>query len=117
MARVRRQTSIREIVSAAFFTLGIIWLVYLLWGIVDKEERARTSVGDTKAELDSLVARQTTLAADLNALDTPRGKEAAVRETLGVAKEGEEVIIVVPQTAPTTTPTVPTWWERLLNWF
>ncbi len=102
---------------AAFFVLGIAWFSYLTWGIFSKEERARQDVAETKAQLASLEARQATLDSDLNELDTPRGKEAALRDTLGVARPGEDVIIVVPPVAATSTTTVLPWWRRFLDWF
>ncbi len=119
MSRARKQQpSVRDLALAALFTLGIIWFLYLLWGIVAKEERARADVRDTKAQLASLEAREKTLNGDLDTLDTPRGKEAALRDTLGVAKQGEGVIIVVPPTGATTSTTTPPWWERwFLDWF
>lgn len=117
MSRARRHTSIRDLVVAAFLTLGIIWFLYLIWGIVEKEERARADVRETEAQLASLLAREATLTTDLDALATPRGKEAALRETRGVARAGEEVIIVVPNDTPVLPPPSPSWWQRVLDWF
>lgn len=118
MARARRrQISVRDIAVSALFLLGICWFSYLTWGIFEKEERARADVRDTKAQLASLEARETTLKGDLDALDTPRGKEAAIRDTLGVAREGEEVIIVVPPAPATTSTSSPSWWDEFLSWF
>ena len=39
MVRARRQLSFRTIAYAALLTVGIIWFSYLLWGILQKEER------------------------------------------------------------------------------
>lgn len=117
MSRTRRQFSIRDLALAALLTLLILWFAYLLWGIVQKEERARADVRDTKAQLASLESREATLNSDLDALATPRGKEAAMRDTLGVARPGEEVIIVVPPLAATTSASAPSWWDWFLGWF
>jgi cell division protein FtsB len=117
MPRARRQLSIRTVALAALFTIGIIWFAYLIWGIFQKEERARADVRDTKAQLASLVSREATLKGDLAALDTSRGKEAVIRDTLGVAREGEGVIIVVPAPPATTSTSTLTWWEEFLSWF
>jgi len=117
MVRARRQLSFRTIAYAALLTVGIIWFSYLLWGILQKEERARADVRDTKAQLASLESREATLNSDLDALDTPRGKEAVIRDTLGVAREGEGVIIVVPASPATTSTSSPSWWEDFWSWF
>jgi cell division protein FtsB len=113
----RRQFSIRTILTTALLVLGIAWFLYLLWGITAKEERARADVRDTKAQLASLESRETTLQGDLTALDTPRGKEAVLRDTLGVAKQGEGVIIVVPPATSSVATTSPSWWDDFWSWF
>ena len=56
------------------------------------------------------------LEANLAALETTRGKDAAIRTTFGVARPGEEVIVVVPPATATPT-TTQSWWQKLLSWF
>jgi cell division protein FtsB len=117
MSRAMRKVSFRDLVVTTLLVLGIVWFSYLVWGIFQKEERARHDVNDTKEELAALSEQKAKLESDLAELDTERGREAIERETLGVAKPGEEVIIVVPPTATSSaTSTVP-WWERLFSWF
>jgi hypothetical protein len=117
MPRLSRHIPVRDYVVAALLILGILWFAYLIWGIIPKEERARQATRETKEQLASLEAREATLHKDLAALDTPRGKEAVLRDTKGVALPGEEVIIVVPPAAATTSTTTPSWWEEVLDWF
>jgi cell division protein FtsB len=117
MRRRASKVSFRDLALSAFFAFGIVWASYLLWGIFGKEERARSDVADTKAQLASLESRESTLQGDLDELNTPRGKEAALRDNLGVARPGEDVIIVVPPTSPTSSTTTLPWWRRLFNWF
>ena len=117
MRRPRRPVSVREIALCAFFAFGIVWSLHLIWNIFGEEERARRDVNDTRAELASLEARQAALSGDLDFLNTPRGQEAAFRDTRGVARPGEDVIIVVPQAAATTSTTTRPWWRKVLDWF
>jgi cell division protein FtsB len=117
MRRRSRTISVRDIALSAAFALGIVWFAYLSWGIFQKEERARHDVADTKAELASLASREATLKSDLADLNTPRGQEAALRDSLGVARPGEDVIIVVPPEAPTSSTTTLPWWRRLFDWW
>ncbi len=105
-----------EYVLAGALAVLVLWLLWLLIGIIRKEEIARHAVADTKAELATLQTRQTTLKQNLAELDTERGQEASLRETYGVAKPGEGVIIVVPPKIATSTPTLP-WWRKALGWF
>ncbi|HVX90708.1 MAG TPA: hypothetical protein VHC20_03660 [Candidatus Paceibacterota bacterium] len=116
MRRTSRPLTYRDITVAGLLAIGIVWFGFLTWNIFAKEERARHDVADAGAELAALDARQTTLKADLDELNTPRGQEAALRDTEGVARPGEHVIIVVPPTATTSSTTTLPWWQKVLDW-
>ena len=103
-----------EYVVAGLLTLLVLWLTWLLYGIVRKEEIARRAVRETKVELANLESRKTTLNQNLAELSTERGHEATLRQTYGVAKPGEGVIIVVPPKEATSTPSLP-WWRKFLG--
>jgi len=92
------------------------WLTTSIWSLADKALIAVTQARESRAEYESLEARRAVLEANLAALATPRGKDAAIRTAFGVARPGEEVIVVVP---PATTTPVPelSWWDKVLNWF
>jgi cell division protein FtsB len=106
----------KEYVIAGALAVLVLWLAWLLLGIIQKEEIARRAVTDTKAELATLNSRQTTLKQNLAELDTQRGQEATLRENYGVAKPGESVIIVVPPKEAVVAPKLP-WWRKFLGWF
>jgi cell division protein FtsB len=114
MPRRANRRPVSEYVIAGALALLVLWLLWLLFGIARKEEIARHAVRDTKAELASLEERKATLKENLAELDTERGQEATLRETYGVAKPGEGVIIVVPPKEATTTPNLP-WWRKFLG--
>ncbi len=113
---VRRRTiAIREYLIAAALALALIWLSFLTFSIARKEEIARNAVKDTQAQLAQLDSRRALLQQNINDLSTPRGQEAVLRQTYGVAKPGEDLIIVVP---PKEAPAAPprSWWQRALQW-
>jgi cell division protein FtsB len=116
MIRRTRKDRMREYVIAAALSLLIIWLLSLVWSIARKEEIARGTVKETQAELALLREREGVLEANLAELNTERGQEASLRQTFGVAKPGEEVIIVVPEKELAPPPPLP-WWRRALNIF
>lgn len=99
---------------AGLLALLVLWLTWLLYGIIRKEEIARRAVAETKAELQNLETRKEILNQNLAELNTERGHEATLRQTYGVAKPGEGVIIVVPPKEATSTPTLP-WWRKFLG--
>jgi hypothetical protein len=91
-------------------------LVSLIWGLGGKVHIAVTEAHNAERQYQALEARKAALAANLAALATERGQDAAIRTSFGVARPGEEVIVVVPPEvkAPTSTPS---WWQKILNWF
>jgi cell division protein FtsB len=116
MARRPKKQEVGQYAIAATLVLGIIWLSWLVFGIARKEEVARRAVAETKAELVSLEARRTALEANMAELSTHRGQEATIRQTYGVARPGEEVIIVVPPEAEPENIKLP-WWKKALGFF
>jgi cell division protein FtsB len=97
--------------------LVAVWLGTLVVSLVQKAEIAWQAAEETKAEYASLSARKAALTASLDTLSTPRGQDAAIRQSFGVARPGEEVIIVVPPATTTEAPPPPTWWQKILGWF
>jgi hypothetical protein len=106
----------REIVFIGVLSLSSLWLGSLIWGLAGKAEIAVGQAHQTKGQYLELEARKAKLEEDLRVLNTTRGQDAAIRDTFSVAKEGEEVIVVVPPTPATTTPEK-SLWEKFLGWF
>ena len=96
--------------------LVAFWLVSLIWGIAGKVQIAVSQAGEGRRQYAALEVRRETLEANLAELNTPRGKDAAIRTAFGVAKAGEELIVVVPP-ATVTPPKAKPWWRRALDWF
>ncbi|HYD93327.1 MAG TPA: hypothetical protein VEB18_02620 [Candidatus Paceibacterota bacterium] len=114
MRRKRRPP--RDYIIAGVLCVVLLWLLWLVWGIFQKEERARHAAEEAQAQLEALTEREATLRANLADLRTERGQEASFRETYGVARPGEEVIIVVPPGEGEDLGELP-WWRTFLGWF
>ena len=108
--QLRRGLLIGILLFAAF------WLLYLIWGLAGKAQIAVREAHEVEWQYRALEERKAALAADLAMLETARGREAAIRTAFGVARPGEEVIVVVPSETTTATPPLP-WWQKVLNWF
>ena len=115
MSRKPSKKRVGEYALTVLLVLSILWLLWLSWGIARKEEIARKAAHDTRAELAILEERAGVLEGNIAELSTERGKEATLRQTYGVARAGEEVIIVVAPKVATSTPKLP-WWKRAFNW-
>jgi cell division protein FtsB len=96
--------------------LVAFWLVTLIWGLASKANVAVSQANEAQANYAALEMRKVKLQADLDALASERGQDAAIRTAFGVARPGEELIVVVPPTAPTSTPPK-SWWQKLFSWF
>ena len=90
-------------------------LLSLIWGLAGKAQVAINEARNVQRQYQLLEERKATLEANVAALNTGRGKDAAIRTAFGVARPGEEVIVVVPPVLATSTPTL-SWWQKLLNW-
>ncbi len=91
-------------------------LLSLIWGLFDKAQVAINEAHNAQTQYQLLEERKAALEAKVTALNTERGKDAAVRTAFGVARIGEEVIVVVPPVSATSTPTL-SWWQKVFNWF
>ena len=90
----------------------LILVSFATWSVYQKERTAESEARAAVAEHDELGGRKATLQANLEALGTQRGVEAAIRERYPVVKSGEEVITIVdakPVSATTTPPSVGIW--------
>ena len=114
--RPRRKVNTKDLVKTGLLLLAIVWLSFLVYSIYKKEEVARRTVHETQAETTALTARMQTLSGTVQDMNTERGQEASLRETFGVARPGEDVIIVVPKKdAPLPAPM--TFWQKVKDFF
>lgn len=111
-----RATQLRQGLVLGLLFLLVCWLAWLIWGLASKAQIAIRQAHQAQAEYRELEERRAHLEARIAALKTPRGQEAAMRTAFGVARPGEEVIVVVPPQVASTTPER-SWWEKVLDWF
>ena len=106
----------RQGLVIGLLVLVAFWLLTLIWGLAGKARVAIEEADKAQRQYQALEKRKTALEASLAALETARGKDAAIRTAFGVARPGEEVIVFVPPTPATTTPPL-SWWQKILSWF
>ena len=94
----------------------ICWLGSLIVGLIGKAQIAIGQAHSAQTDYQALEERKHTLEANIANLATPLGTDAAIRTAFGVARPGEEVIVVVPP-ATSTPISMPSWWQQLFNWF
>ena len=111
-----RAKQLRQGILVGVLLMVCVWLLYLIWGLAGKAQVAVTQANEAKWQYQALEERKAMLEANLAALETARGKDAAIRTAFGVARPGEEVIVVVPPSPPATS-TPQSWWQKILSWF
>ncbi len=111
-----RAKQLRQGFFAGVLLLVAFWLMSLIWGLVGKARIAVVEAHNAQRQYQALEERRVILEENLATLSTPRGQDAAIRTAFGVARPGEEVIVVVPPVLATTTLSLP-WWQKMLNWF
>ncbi|MFA5744976.1 MAG: hypothetical protein WC887_02055 [Candidatus Paceibacterota bacterium] len=111
-----RTKQIRQGILISVTLLISFWLLSLIWGLVGKAQVAVGEAHNAERQYLALEERKKSLEANLAVLATGRGRDAVIRTTFGVARPGEEVIVVVPPATATPTST-PSWWQKIVNWF
>lgn len=111
-----RAKQLRRGLIIGVLLLAAFWLASLIFGLSGKAHIAVSQAREEEWQYREIEARKAALEADIAALATARGQDAAIRTAFGVARPGEEVIVVVPP-EPKTATTTPSWWQRFLDWF
>ena len=111
-----RARQIRQGIIVGVLLVVALWLASLIYGLAGKAFIAVREAENVRRQYQALEGRRAALEANLAALDTARGKDAAIRTAFSVARPGEEVIVVVPPSVATVTPPLP-WWQKVLQWF
>ncbi len=96
--------------------IGIMWNT---WDIYQKERTARAILEEAETSRKELEVRADTLENDIARLETDGGVEEVVRDRYGVAKKGEEVIVLVDGDKDTDDSTEDErgWWARFKAFF
>lgn len=118
ISRRRRNSLLYSPLTAALLMILVVLLGRGVWGVVEKEQEARRQLEAAAAEQSALQERETYLQSEIKRLSTPRGVEEELREKFGVAKEGEEVIVVVsPPQNENSSSAEKNLWQEFFDWF
>ncbi len=118
--RLRRVLYSRASLVAMLVPIGFV--SYVAWHAYNTEQVSRERQLALATELGQLEARAGALEHDIAALEDPYGVEAALRQRYNVAKEGEEVFVLVEPEEPrgaeaTSSPAAvkTSLWERIVG--
>lgn len=88
-----------------------------VWGVYKKEQDSRALRREAEAQVAQLKEREASLRRDMAALKSERGVEEVLRQDYELAKEGEEVIVIVENTPPDPPEPEPTTLQKFENLF
>lgn len=104
--------------------LGLFLLVVLamsgVWGIYRKDQESLVLKEQAVSQLAALSTQQDQLKDSISALETERGKEAALREQYNMGRDGEGMVIIVEPQKPApvaATSTSQSWFRHAFAWW
>lgn len=102
--------------------LGALVLIFSwsVFGFLNKMMETSRNKRIVEEKVASLKTQKEKLLSDINNLNTEEGKEKFFRENFGLAKEGEDMIVVVEDKNPPKTQNNDTnngFFSFLINWF
>lgn len=105
--------------KGTFVVLGVLICIGAVktLDVYHKMRIAETKLGETKLQYDDLKQREIFLNDELDRLSTEEGKEAIIRTKLGLAKEGEHIIVLVGSSTANATTTKKTLWQNIKSIF
>ncbi len=86
------------------------------WDMYQKARLTKTQLAQTEEAYAKLQEREAFLSEETKQLETEAGVEAKLRERFGVAKEGEEVIVILDDTESEESAETLSWWQRVVRW-
>lgn len=122
MLDVVQKRKIRNVAynRVTLIVLVIITLFFLhsTWNVYQKKSESEQAMKVSAQNLATLEARDADLQAKMQSLQTDAGIEAEIRSKFNVAKAGENIVVVVDNTATTTPPSEPSgFWAKLKDLF
>lgn len=113
----------RNIVQSKPFLMlfGIIilffsWNIFTFWNKMQETVKNKKMVENRVALLKQ---QKENISSEVNSLNTVEGKEKFFRESLGLAKEGENMTVIIDEkkSAPLPEPASSRFWSFFINWF
>ncbi|HFC10902.1 MAG TPA: hypothetical protein ENJ75_01775 [Candidatus Kaiserbacteria bacterium] len=108
----RKRHTVQQSLGAIFLIFVAFWLVSLIWGLSGKAVFAWQVANETEQQASALSARKKSLEKSIAELKTVRGEESVMRTSFGVARPGEQVIIVMSHKKTPNVKKNISWWKR-----
>ena len=87
-----------------------------VWDMYQKARLTKTQLAQTEEAYKKLQEREAFLSEETRGLSTEAGVEAKLRARFGVAKEGEEIVVILEDTQNDESVETFSWWQRVWRW-
>lgn len=108
MINWKRQRGWKEILQSkpVLMILGVVILLFIwsIFGFFGKMEQTAKNKQLMQDKVAALEQQKTKLSSDIQSLQTDQGKEKVFRENFGLAKEGEDMIVIVDDKSQPAAP-------------
>ena len=88
-------TGFHHKVALAGLIIGLVIVGRGAFGMFQKYSKVQQKIKEARAQLDTLKDQEKFLRSEIERLSSNRGVEQELRERFGVAKEGEDVVVIV----------------------
>ena len=105
------------------FCLLAVIFIKATWNVYEKERTSRDYVSSAQAQLDKLTLQKTNVSNAVAALRTSQGVEAEIRKKFRVVKDGEQIAVIVDDSATvssdvtTATSSEKGFWQGIAGFF
>ncbi|MEI6057369.1 MAG: septum formation initiator family protein [bacterium] len=108
MLEFQQKRKLRKILYSPISLIALAVVAVVLvrgaWNVYEKESASRNYLDQARTELTKVTATQQDLAASVAALQTQQGVEADIRHKFRVVKPGEQIAVIVDNSASDSTP-------------
>lgn len=108
--RMYSRTTLVVLLFIIIFTARGVFNLYL------RNQESVKALQDTKMKVKELTERKDQLSNEITKLNEDDGVEQEIREKFNVIKPGENVVLIVPDEAATTTVEKPSIFKRFWHW-
>jgi cell division protein FtsB len=105
-------------VTLVILFILVFFAVRASWGMYQKQRESEMLKNRSLEYKNGLELRQKELDAQIERLNTESGLEAEIRSKFNVAKDRENIVVVVDDKATSTMPSVPkSFWQKIKSFF
>lgn len=104
--------------TLVFLCFVVVYSLYSTYNIWHKMKESSVLLNQAESRLNTLKMRENEIKTQISNMSTPLGKEAEIRSKFNVAKDSENVVVILNE-EPTSSPPMhsKSVWQRIVDFF